>query len=250
MYDLYPNVQRLFDYPPPGYAVRDLLLLNMGPWAFNIMGLYVVLTLTVPLLVLMLRKKLWWLLLAISWALYVLDAVFSLRVFNSQFQDVFPLLTWQVIFVHGVTIGYHRRTIINALSTPRGKILIGVATGAYALFLGGLWLNYTLGLGLPFIPAGFYETLYESGYVRVILQPGRLLNLAFFIVAAHVILTSFWKPINRLTGWLYIPLGRASLYVFIVHVYFVLAVANKVAAMSRSRPGFISAIQSDAATGS
>ncbi|OUM41023.1 OpgC domain-containing protein [Arthrobacter sedimenti] len=226
VYDLYPNVQRLLDYPPPGYAVRDLLLLNMGPWAFNIMGLYVVLTLTVPLLVLMLRKKLWWLLLAISWALYLLDAIFSLRIFNSQFQDVFPLLTWQVIFVHGVTIGYHRRAIINALSTPRGKILIGVATGAYALVLGGLWLNYTLGLGLPFIPAGFYETLYESAYVRVILQPGRLLNLAFFIVAAHVILTSFWRPINRLTGWLYIPLGRASLYVFIVHVYFVLAVAN------------------------
>ncbi|MHA7280458.1 OpgC domain-containing protein [Arthrobacter sp. MDT2-2] len=226
VYDLYPNVQRLLDYPPPGYAVRDLLLLNMGPWAFNIMGLYVVLTLTVPLLVLMLRKKLWWLLLAISWALYVLDAAFSLRVFNSQFQDVFPLLTWQLIFVHGVTIGYHRRAIIDALSTPRGKNLVGVATGAYALVLGGLWLNYTLGLGLPLIPPGFYETLYESGYVRVILQPGRLLNLGFFIVATHVILTSFWKPINRLTGWLYIPLGRASLYVFIVHVYFVLAVAN------------------------
>ncbi|WP_394249599.1 OpgC domain-containing protein [Arthrobacter pityocampae] len=226
VYDLYPNVQRLLDYPPPGYAVRDLLLLAMGPWAFNIMGLYVVLTLTVPLLVLMLRKKLWWLLLAISWTLYLVDSVFSLRVLDSQFQDVFPLLTWQVIFVHGVVLGYYRRPIIDALSAPRGKILIGAATGAYALVLGGLWLNHALGSGLPLIPAGYYETLYESAYVRVILQPGRLLNLAFFIVAAHVILTSFWRPINKLTGWLYIPLGRASLYVFIVHVYFVLAVAN------------------------
>ncbi|WP_104118590.1 OpgC domain-containing protein [Arthrobacter sp. B1805] len=226
VYDLYPNVQRLLDYPPPAYAVRDLLLLNMGPWAFNIMGLYVVLTLTVPLLVLMLRKKLWWLLLLISWALYLIDALFSLRVLNSQFQDVFPLLTWQVIFVHGVVLGFHRRAIIDALSTSRGKILVGVLTGSYALVLGALWLNYTAGLGLPFVPAGFYETLYESSYVRVFLQPGRLLNLAFFILAAHVILTSFWRPIYKLTGWLYIPLGRASLYVFIVHVFFVLAVGN------------------------
>ena len=226
VYDLYPNITRLFDYPPAGYAIRDLLLLTMGPWAFNIMGLYVVLTLTVPLLVLMLRKKLWWLLLAISWTLYIVDSIFHLRVLPSQFQDVFPLLTWQVIFVHGVVLGYHRRAIIDALSTHRGKIFVGVATGAYALALGTLWLNYTLGLDLPFIPAGFYQTLYESGYVRVFLQPGRLLNIAFFILAAHVILTSFWRPINTLTGWLYIPLGRASLYVFIVHVYFVLAVAN------------------------
>ncbi|MCU1634446.1 MAG: acyltransferase protein [Micrococcaceae bacterium] len=226
VYDLYPNVQRLFDYPPPGYAVRDLLLLNMGPWAFNIMGLYVVLTLTVPLLVLMLRKKLWWLLLAISWALYLLDAIFSLRVLNSQFQDVFPLLTWQVIFVHGVVLGFHRRAIIDALSTRKGKILVAALTGSYALVLGTLWLNHALGVGLPFVSPGFYETLYESAYVRVSLQPGRLVNLAFFILAAHVILTSFWRPISRLTGWLYVPLGRASLYVFIVHVYFVLAVGN------------------------
>ncbi|MUK01378.1 acyltransferase domain-containing protein [Vibrio cholerae] len=226
VYDLYPNVDQLFAYPPSGYAVRDLLLLSMGPWAFNIMGLYVVLTLTVPLLVLLLRKKLWWLLLAVSWALYLLDGILHLRVLPSQFQDVFPLLTWQVIFVHGVVLGYHRRSVITALSTRRGKLLVGVLTGSYALALGTLWLNHTLGLGLPFIPPGFYETLYESAYVRVFLQPGRLLNLAFFVLAAHVILTSFWQPINRLTGWLYVPLGRASLYVFVVHVYFVLAVAN------------------------
>ncbi|MHA7239505.1 OpgC domain-containing protein [Arthrobacter sp. TMS1-12-1] len=226
VYDLYPNVTRLLDYPPPGYAVRDFLLLAMGPWAFNIMGLYVVLTLTVPLLVLMLRKRLWWLLLTLSWALYVVDSILHVHVLPSQFQDVFPLLTWQVVFVHGAVLGYHRRAIIEALSTRRGKVFVGAATGAYALALGTLWLNHALALGLPFIPPGFYETLYESEYVRVILQPGRLINLAFFILAAHVILTAFWHPISRLTGWLYIPLGRASLYVFIVHVFFVLAVAN------------------------
>lgn len=226
VYDLYPNAARLFDYPPPGYAVRDLLLLNMGPWTFNIIGLYVVLTLTVPLLVLMLRKKLWWVLLLVSWALYVLDAMFSVQVLSSQFQAVFPLLTWQVVFVHGVVLGYHRRAVIDALSTRRGKMFIGLFMGTYALVLGTLWLNATLGLNLPFIPSGFYDTLYESFYVRVFLQPGRLINLAFFILAAHAILTAFWKPLRKAFGWLYIPLGRSSLYVFIVHVFFVLAVGN------------------------
>lgn len=58
------------------------------------------------------------------------------------------------------------------------------------------------------------------------MRPGRLIDLAFFVVAAHAILTSFWKPLNRAFGWLYIPLGQSSLYVFIVHVFFVLAVGN------------------------
>jgi Mg2+ and Co2+ transporter CorA len=35
-----------------------------------------------------------------------------------------------------------------------------------------------------------------------------------------------WKPINKVIGWFWIPLGAASLYVFIVHVFFVLAVGN------------------------
>lgn len=222
VYDLYPNAARLFDYPPPGYAIRDLLLLNMGPWTFNIMGLFVVLTLTVPLLVELLRKKLWRLLLIISWTLYVVDSVVHVQVVDSQFQDVFPLLTWQVVFVHGVVIGFYRRRIIDALSRHRGEILIGV----YTLGLGLLWLDATFGLQLPFVPAGAYESLYDAGYVRVFLQSGRLIDLVFFVVAAHVILTCFWKPINRMVGWLYIPLGRANLYVFIVHVFFVLAVGN------------------------
>ncbi|WP_049829451.1 OpgC domain-containing protein [Arthrobacter sp. RIT-PI-e] len=226
VYDLYPNAARLFDYPPPGYAIRDLLLLNMGPWTFNIMGLFVVLTLTVPVLVELLRRKLWWLLLVVSWALYLVDSVLHVRVIDAQFQDVFPLLTWQVVFVHGVVIGFYRRRIIDTLSSLRGKILIGVLAGIYALGLGLLWLDATLGLQLPFIPDGAYEDLYDAGYVRVFLQPGRLIDLAFFVVAAHIILTCFWKPVERMVGWLYIPLGQASLYVFIVHVFFVLAVGN------------------------
>ncbi|WDF34084.1 OpgC domain-containing protein [Arthrobacter agilis] len=226
VYDLYPNAARLFDYPPPGYAIRDLLLLNMGPWTFNIMGLFVVLTLAVPLLVELLRKKLWWVLLAASWALYAIDSVYHVRVVDAQFQDVFPLLTWQVIFVHGVVLGYYRRRIIDTLSRNWGKFLIGALLGVYALGLALLWLDATYRLQLPFIPRGFYEGLYDAGYVRVFLQPGRLIDLAFFVVAAHVILTCFWKPLHAVVGWLYIPLGQSSLYVFIVHVFFVLAVGN------------------------
>jgi len=38
-------------YPVPAYAVEELLWLGMGPWVFNIMGLFVLLTLAVPALI-------------------------------------------------------------------------------------------------------------------------------------------------------------------------------------------------------
>jgi len=36
----------------------------------------------------------------------------------------------------------------------------------------------------------------------------------------------FWKPLSAALGWFYVPLGQASLYVFIWQVFFVLAVAS------------------------
>jgi hypothetical protein len=42
----------------------------------------------------------------------------------------------------------------------------------------------------------------------------------------YAILTRFWVPINKALGWFFIPLGQASLYVFFVHIFFLLILAN------------------------
>jgi len=39
-------------------------------------------------------------------------------------------------------------------------------------------------------------------------------------------LSYLWKPINKLFGWFFIPIGQASLYVFILHVFACIAIAN------------------------
>lgn len=226
VYDLYGNAPRLFDYPPPWYAVRDLLTLSMGPWVFNIMGLFVVLTLLVPAIVWLLQRRLWWLVIFLSWALYLLDAVYGIRVISSQFQDVFPLLTWQIAFTHGIVIGYYRQQIIGTLFKASGMAIAGVSAGVYALGLGLLWANDHFALGLSWVPAGLYQSLYDNLYTRIFLQPGRLIDLLLFLTVSFIVLTAFWKPLSTAVGWLYIPLGQSSLYVFIVHVFFVLAVAN------------------------
>jgi len=227
VYDLYPNAERLLDYPPPWYAVRQFLLLEMGPWPFNIMGLFVVLSLAYPALMWLIRRKMWWLVLALSWGVYAVHYVAPGALsLPSQFDAVFPLALWQVLFTHGLVIGYYRRQIIRALTSIPGKIGVGVFVVGYAGFLVYLWAGQTYGFTPVPFPADLYGSLYDSGYQRIFLEWGRLLDLPLVIVCSYAVLTVAWKPLYKSMGWLWIPLGQASLYVFIVHVFFVLAVAN------------------------
>ncbi|WP_146249116.1 MULTISPECIES: OpgC domain-containing protein [unclassified Curtobacterium] len=227
VYDLYPNAMRLLDYPPPWYAVRQFLLLEMGPWPFNIMGLFVVLSIAIPVLMWIIRRRAWWALLVVSWALYVLDAVRpDLSPLPSQFEAVFPLFTWQVVFTHGLVLGYYRRRIVAALTSRVGKLLMAIGVVGYAGFLVYVWAGHVAGFTPTPFPAGMYDELYNTAYQRVDLQWGRLVDIAFFAVVSYAVLTVFWKPINAAIGWLWIPLGQASLYVFVWQVFFVLLIAS------------------------
>lgn len=227
VYDLYPNGERLLDYPPPWYAVRQFLLLEMGPWPFNIMGLFVVLSLAYPALMWLIKRRLWWLVLALSWGVYALHG-FAPEVLRlpSQFDAVFPLALWQVLFTHGLVIGFYRRQIIRALTSLPGKIGVGIFVVGYAGILVYLWAGQAYGFTPVPFPADLYANLYDSGYQRIFLEWGRLVDLPLVLVCTYAVLTVAWKPIEKSMGWLWIPLGQASLYVFIVHVFFVLAVAN------------------------
>ena len=227
VYDLYPNADRLLDYPPPWYAVRQLLLLEMGPWPLTMIGLFVALSLVYPAVMWMIKRRLWWLVLVASWALYAIAVAMptALRL-PSQFDAVYPLAVWQVVFTHGLVIGFYRRQIVRALTTLPGKIGVGAFVLGYAGVLVSLWVAQSTGSApLPFLSA-LTPGVLDAGYDRILLSWGRLLDLVLVLVVAHAVLTVAWKPLERATGWLWIPLGQASLYVLVVHVFFVLAVAN------------------------
>jgi fucose 4-O-acetylase-like acetyltransferase len=46
------------------------------------------------------------------------------------------------------------------------------------------------------------------------------------VLVGYALLSAYWKPIAAATGWFFIPLGQATLYVFIMHVFFVLIISN------------------------
>lgn len=226
VYDLYANGDQLLEYPPPWFAVRELLLLQMGPWVFNIMGLFVVLSLLLPLFMVLVRRGLWWVLLAGSWAGYLYGTSTGAQLLPSQFEDVFPFLIWQLPFTHGLVLGYYRARIVSALTSRRGVLLTSAAIALYVGTLVWIWWGHRSGFAPWPFPATAYDWLYANGYTRVFLQFGRLLDLPLVIVCAYAVLTRCWKPIDKVIGWFWIPLGQASLYVFIVHVFFAIAVAQ------------------------
>ena len=49
-YDLYDGFGGRFPWPPPGFFLRDILTLKLGPSQFSIMGLYVILLFAAPFL--------------------------------------------------------------------------------------------------------------------------------------------------------------------------------------------------------
>jgi hypothetical protein len=229
-YDLYANIGQFLDYPVPGFVIRSLLLLQMGPSQFNIIGLYVVLLAVTVAVLWLLRRRLVVAVLALSWALYVLNALHPVRLFPSQFEDAFPLLTWQVLFVNGLAAGYYRRSILRWVKQPAGRAAVAAVVVLHAGFLFFTWNNpylsnrYDARLGL--ISDDTFGRLYARFFERNVLGLGRLLDVALLIVTLLALLTVYWKPIEKAFGWFLIPMGQATLYVFIMQVFASLLVGS------------------------
>ena len=229
-YDLYAGMEGLLQFPVPQGLIPALLLLQVGPWQFNIMGLYVVLLLISPLILVALSRGFTWLVLTLSVGLYVAGSIFRFRLLPSQFEDSFPLLVWQLLFVVGMTAGFYRHQIIQWFSDPRRRLLLGVciflAVACAVFSWSGPYMTNQLDFRLALIPETTFRYVYDTFFSRTYLGPGRVLNVFLITIALYALLSAFWKPLSRAVGWFFIPLGQATLYVFIMHVFFIVAIAN------------------------
>lgn len=230
VYDLYSGFDRLFRYPVDASVFADILLLRMGPWQVNILGFYVVMLAVSPVILWALSRRLWPVVLVVCWAVYGLQAWTQVRVLPSQFEDSFPLLTWQVLFVTGMVVGFHRRGIVEWFGTRLGRALIAVCAVSAVLLALWSWnnpyLSSPLDVRLDLVSENLFSGVYAAGFERTYLDLGRILNVFVLLVTAYAFLTVLWRPVNRAVGWFFTPLGQTTLYVFIVQLLLVLIVAN------------------------
>jgi hypothetical protein len=177
---------------------------------------------------LVLRAAGWRPVVAMSWAIYFWFRARPTQVTNAEFEVVFPILAWQLLFVHGLVIGYHRDklTAFGARlpkAVPLAAAAVSVAFMAFALSnpwaFGPGWLHWT------FVPPERFTDLYARYFQLTELGYARLLNLAVALPLGYTVLGWCWPLASRLQLVL-VTLGQRSLGAFVLHVYGMLLLAH------------------------
>ena len=206
----------------------DVLFMRAGPWAFEIIGMYVWLVAAAIPCLLILRHAGWRPLLAASWALYVWYRVAPHTMTMAGFESVFPLLAWQLLFVHGIAIGYHRNDVSAFVArmpsiTPRVAVLV---TAGFTIFaFCNPWAAGPTWLHLRVVSPDQFATWYERYFSLSDLGVGWLLNLSIALPVAYLMLTRYWA-LARPLETVFVVLGQRSLGAFVLHVYGLLLLAH------------------------
>lgn len=219
VFPLYPSLEA-----PLWQWVARALSLQAGPHQVQILGLYVVLLFAAPLVLVAFRAGLAWPVLGASWFLYAHNALDPWRVTGCSFEYGFPSLTWQLLFVHGLALGYHREAV--AAWWARGgpwKLPLLVGSAAVCLLAFG-WAQCTPNPLVPawarvegVVPPELFSRLQGAYLYKNTLGLGRLLNLSALLLWAYLLAKAHWPWVQRLVGWWAVPVGQSTLYVFVVH---------------------------------
>ena len=209
-------------------AWRDVALMRYGPWAFQIIGLYVwLVAAAVPCLV-ALHFAGWRPLLAVSWGLYFWYRIAPHALTTGLFESTFPILAWQLLFVHGITIGYHRDRVGAFVARCPRVVPIAVAGASAAFIVFALcnpWMDGPSSLHWSIVSPERFTELYFHYFTLTSLGIGRLLNLAVALPVGYALLTWAWR-IARPLASVFVTLGQQSLGAFVLHVYGILLVAH------------------------
>jgi hypothetical protein len=209
-------------------AWRDVLLIRTGPWAFEIIGLYIWLVVAAIPCLLLVHRAGWRAPLAVSWALYLWYRIDPHALTMAGFESAFPILSWQLLFTHGIAIGYHRREVGAFIArmpaiTPQVAVLV---TAAFALLaFCNPWSDGPTWLQLHLLSPDKFASVYVGYFNLSDLRVGRLLNLAIALPVAYMLLARFWA-LARGLEWVLVVLGQHSLGAFVLHVYGLLLLAH------------------------
>ena len=232
-WDLYAGIADGLTWPIPGAVLGELLTLQLGPPQFNVMGLYVVLLLAAPVVLAGLKRARTGTVVAVSLGLWATYQISATTVLTAVYESPFPLLAWQVLFVLGMAAGFHREALVSRARTSAGGAVLGSSAVLFALGLFFIWNSPwrsssegEIGFSLGVIPEDGFGSLYTALFERTPLPPGRLVFVVAALITLYAALTVLRRPVERFVVPVLAPLGQATLYVFVLQVFFVALVAS------------------------
>ena len=197
-------------------------------WA-DYLRLYAIFLFVSPLVFWLLRKRLWYVVALLSlgvWMMFPND--FN---WDYQLQEKFQFLTWQLIFFVGAIVGFHWNQLTawwGRLSIVWRRTLITsvLVIGASTLFYNVMIMFATMGIDVSWLGVkaqmqhDFYVGFFDKERMPLTRFGLFLLWFWMFFYLFH----RFEKQIMRFVGWLLLPFGQNSLYVYTIHAFLMYAI--------------------------
>lgn len=189
-------------------------------WA-DYLRLYAVFILFSPIAIWLLRRKLWYVVMAIS--VLVWTQFHNSPLGSAELSQVY---SWQLIFFGGLTIGFHWESIASwwkRLHIPLRKMIIAISVSLAAMTMVA---NFIIVYGEGMLGPQFNFLTVLNAELRPYFNKESLpaIRLALFMLwfgAAFWAFARFEKQIMRFLGWLLMPFGINSLYVYTLHAVLV-----------------------------
>jgi len=195
--------------------LRNLLLfITQYPYA-DILVVYVLFFLFLPfaLTLLKYRKTLWLALLSLG--VYAAYLIFP-GSFTMPIHTFMNFYGAQLFFFGGLMLGYHH--VLERLQHKLNGRLLAVLGGLFLCLL-VLWdvlTQQSVFARAAFSPQATLQLLRFFDKTNV--GAGRFLASLIVFGFLYVLLTLKWERINKLLGWLLLPLGQNSLFAFVTHM--------------------------------
>ncbi len=209
---------------PPEQPLTDIIMGALSfkylyGWA-DFLRLYAIFLFISPLALWLLRKGCWYIVIAGSVALWALYPYALAHTTNSA--ELLMPLSWQLIFFVGFVIGFHWVDIETWWNTrskkTRALILNPILAVAGMTLIANIILAIASGFGgADNEAARFSNTMLLPLFNKDELPILRLLLFGLWFILGFTFVKRYEKYIIQLCGWLLLPFGKNSLYVYTLH---------------------------------
>ena len=162
--------------------------------------LYALYLLVAPLVLWLLRRGLWWLVLAISTVAYVIGMVTNIE-----------SLQWQIIFFFATVLGYHFEYLLSRFRSWQLPLRKSVRLGAIGLMLVSIIVPMII--ILPQVPGMYTDPVFTR---RPLSFPTIPLSIVWFL--GLLSLFTYLLPVLRRWGAWLLTFGQRSLTAYIIHI--------------------------------
>lgn len=210
---------RPIDQPIHEILLGAFSLQYLYGWA-DFLRLYAIFLVMSPLALWLLRIGKPLLLLLGSAGLWALYPVAHAYTGNSA--ELLMPLSWQLIFFTGLTIGFYWPNIQSWWKGLSRNMKRRIAIPILSISTLTLSINIIAAFLVVFtlVPEEFiyqYNALFSNIFHKESLAPLRLLLFALWMLLGFFIFTRYEKRIVNWFGWILLPFGKNSLYVYTLH---------------------------------